>query len=151
MEYTLNNTKTRKFDIQISGGATINGKELKFDWNGVELALVDVPQIANWTAHTTSTVSGVIIPAGSGILRITLVGGSGADLDWVKFTLSACKGDYNLSKTIDPTDFAKFGQNYKVNNIQCSLDIVGGNCYLDPADFQEFASLYKSNDACMQI
>lgn len=61
---------------------------------------------------------------------------------------TGCNADYNNNGTVDIADFQTFGQNYKVNGIQCALDIIGNDCYLNIADFQEFGQAYKVTNLC---
>lgn len=63
--------------------------------------------------------------------------------------VAACHGDYNNDGTIAASDFLVFAQNYKKSGISCSLDIVGGNCFLDASDFLAFAQSYKQTNLCL--
>lgn len=57
---------------------------------------------------------------------------------------TSCLGDYTQDGKIDVADFGVLATYYKKANIDCSLDLAGGNCYLDIADFQTFATVYKT-------
>lgn len=57
--------------------------------------------------------------------------------------VQACLGDYNSSGMVELSDFIIFGQNYKVANINCSLDLVGNDRYLNIDDFSFFAGKYR--------
>jgi hypothetical protein len=52
------------------------------------------------------------------------------------------KADFNKDRKTDIKDFAKFALNWKKENIDCSIDIAGDDCYLDIKDFAKFAIEY---------
>lgn len=60
----------------------------------------------------------------------------------------ACNSYYSADGDIDIEDFAEFAANYKQQDINCELDIVGDDCYLDIDDFREFGRVYKT-DKCL--
>lgn len=153
LEYTLSNPVSQTYDLKVFGGSTSAGKRISFSWNGTSVVTVTLPQILNWSSHQEVTVNDISIPSGDGVLRVTW-DDSSSDLDWFEFTTvvnlpAGCKGDYNVSGTLDIQDFGVFGSNYKQSGIDCALDILNNDCYLNIVDFQEFGRLYKQNNACI--
>ncbi len=59
-----------------------------------------------------------------------------------------CKADYDKNGTINIVDFSEFARNYKINNLNCDLDIVNSDCFLNLSDFQAFAIGYNIANAC---
>jgi|GEM_PF-1858120 len=54
-----------------------------------------------------------------------------------------CPGDYDDDGQVSVSDFGVFASNYKQNNIDCSLDLDGDDCYLGISDFAIFGGGYK--------
>lgn len=61
---------------------------------------------------------------------------------------NACMGDYDSSGRVDISDLSVLSQNYKQENIDCSLDLALDDCYLNAADLSIFASKYNDSFAC---
>lgn len=60
----------------------------------------------------------------------------------------ACPADYDSNEVLDIVDFGEFALNYKKSLANCSLDIVGDDCYLDLRDFQIFGKYYEEELSC---
>lgn len=158
LEYTLNNPVARTYNLKLVSGTVETGRTITFHWNDSLIATMEVPQVAAWGTHLESTVNGIELPAGIGVLKISIGTPDVLNIDSFEFiqaepdpippTPFACKGDYNTNQTLDISDFNIFAQNYKRSGIQCNLDMVGGDCYLNILDFQEFALGYKDNSYC---
>ncbi len=56
-----------------------------------------------------------------------------------------CDADYNGDGNVNLEDFRIFSDNYKKNDISCSMDLSNEDCYLDIRDFVNFAKIYSSS------
>ncbi|MCA9386776.1 right-handed parallel beta-helix repeat-containing protein [Candidatus Dojkabacteria bacterium] len=59
-----------------------------------------------------------------------------------------CIGDYNDDKFVDEADYKVLAQNYKKEDISCSLDIANDDCFLNIIDLVVFAEKYNSGVTC---
>lgn len=153
LHYTVDADIAASYQIQVNAGTIYAGRQLQI-YVGDELeATIDVPQVSDWDIYELSTPVSINLAAGENVVRVQMSGGNYADVDYIDFSLddqsvSSCAPDYTGDGQVDAADLSVFAVNYLQNDIDCGLDLSGGDCRLDEADFTVFSSAYKVAGYC---
>lgn len=153
LQYTVDVAATGSYQLQAVTHSVYSGRQLNIYIDGQLEATINVPVVDAWTDQATSTAVDLDLTAGERVVRVEMAGGNYADLDKLIFAVddqsaSTCAPDYNGNGEVDVGDLSIFAQNYLASDIDCNLDLAGGDCRLNASDFSVFSSAYKINGYC---
>ena len=150
LEFTVkansNFSGSLQFKIKLESSSN-DPEDLAIDINGTRVGKAFV---RNFSGFTYATFTGVQVPQGTHIVRVTNLGNTDFEFEQLQFgnLPNSCQGDYSGNGTIDFEDLLVFASKYNQSQPNCDYDVIGGNCRLDIVDLQVFARDYRVNNIC---
>lgn len=154
LRYSINVPETGEYRIRAKTHSTESNRSLQLYFNEEMKGDIPVPTVGNWDDESISDWIAINLDKGETVMRVLMSGGDFADVDYFEVEYLgeeqsvSCKGDFNADLKVGVADFSTFAANYLQNSIDCSLDMVGDDCYLNEADLEEFMKGYKKDGFC---